>query len=317
MKVTEHINQAEKTLFSLEILPPKKGQNIKEIFDVLDPLAEHKPSFVNVTYHREEVVYKPRENGLLEQRSVRKRPGTVGISAALMNRYQIDAIPHIICGGFTKEETENALIDLDFLGIDNVLILRGDPIKNQGVFVPEKGGHRYASELLEQVVKLNKGAYLDEDIQNTAQTNFCLGVAGYPEKHFEAPNKKMDLHYLKQKVDLGADYVVTQMFFDNQVYFDFVNRCRENGINVPIIPGIKPLASKKQLQMIPHFFHVNYPETLVDEALKCKTDKAVYELGVEWAIAQSKELIEAKVPCLHYYTMGKGENVLKVAEELF
>jgi methylenetetrahydrofolate reductase (NADPH) len=317
MKVTEHINQADKPLFSLEILPPKKGQNIKEIYSVLDPLVEHKPSFVNVTYHREEVVYKPRENGLLEQRSVRKRPGTVGICAAIMNRYQVDAIPHIICGGFTQEETENALIDLDFLGIDNVLVLRGDPIKNQGVFIPEKGGHRYASELLEQVVKLNEGKYLEEDIQNNAKTNFCLGVAGYPEKHFEAPNMKMDLHYLKQKVDCGADYIVTQMFFDNKAYFDFVKRCRENDIHVPIIPGIKPLASLKQLQMIPHFFHINYPEVLVDAALKCKSDKAVYELGIEWAIQQSNELIQAGVPCLHYYTMGKGENVLKVTEELF
>lgn len=317
MKITEHIAKAKETLLSLEILPPKKGQKIDELFQVLDPFMDYKPSFINVTYHREENKYIPQANGLLKRQKVRKRPGTVGISAAIKNRYNVDAVPHIICGGFTKEETENALIDLDYLGVDNLLILRGDPIKSQGVFVPENDGHEFASELLGQVRNLNKGLYLDAELQNNAKTNFCMGVAGYPEKHFESPNKKMDLQYLKQKVDQGADYIVTQMFFDNHVYFDFVKNCRNIGIDIPIIPGLKPLATRKQLQRLPQFFHVNYPDALVDEALKCKNDEAIYQLGIDWAIQQSKELIEAGVPCIHYYTMGKGNNVLRVVEQVF
>ena len=307
MKITDHIKQADKTLLSLEVLPPRKGQKIDEIFQVLDPIMEYNPSFVNVTYHREENKYVSQGNGLLKKQEVHKRPGTVGIAAAIKNRYNVDAVPHIICGGFNKEETENALIDLDYLGVDNLLVLRGDPIKSQGIFIPEADGHEYASELLEQVAALNHGKYLDSELNNTAKTDFCIGVAAYPEKHFESPNKKTDIQYLKHKVNKGADFIITQMFFDNQVYFEFVKRCRENDIHIPIIPGIKPLATRKQLQRIPHFFHINYPEALVDEALKCSTDKAVYELGIEWAIQQSKELIEAGVPSLHYYTMGKGK----------
>jgi methylenetetrahydrofolate reductase (NADPH) len=317
MKITDHIKQSDKALLSLEILPPRKGQKIEDLYTVLDPLMEYKPSFINVTYHREENKYIPQENGLLRKQKVRKRPGTVGIAAAITNRYKVDTVPHIICGGFTKEETENALIDLDYLGVNNLLVLRGDPMKSEGVFVPEPDGHEYASELLEQVVNLNKGIYLDEELQNIAKTNFCIGVAAYPEKHFESPNMKTDLQYLKQKVDKGADYIVTQMFFDNQVYFDFVKKCRAMDINVPIIPGIKPLASRKQLQRIPQFFHINYPETLVDEVLKCKTDQAIFELGIEWAVQQSKELIEFGAPCLHYYTMGRGKNILKVVEQVY
>jgi methylenetetrahydrofolate reductase (NADPH) len=317
MKITEHIKQSEKPLLSLEILPPRKGQKIEDLFEVLDPLMEYNPSFINVTYHREENKYIPQANGLLRKQKVRKRPGTVGIAAGITNRYNVDTVPHIICGGFTKEETENALIDLDYLGVNNLLVLRGDAMKSEGVFVPEPDGHEFASELLEQVVNLNKGIYLDDELQNTAKTNFCIGVAAYPEKHFESPNKKTDLQYLKEKVDKGADYIVTQMFFDNQVYFDFVKKCREMDINVPIIPGLKPLATKKQLQRIPQFFHINYPETLVDEVLKCKTNEAVYELGIEWAVQQSKELIEFGAPCLHYYTMGRGNNILKVVEQVY
>jgi len=317
MKITDHIKQSDKALLSLEILPPRKGQKIEDLYKVLDPLMAYKPSFINVTYHREENKYIPQENGLLRKQKVRKRPGTVGIAAAITNRYKVDTVPHIICGGFTKEETENALIDLDYLGVNNLLVLRGDPMKSEGVFVPEPDGHEYASELLEQVVNLNKGIYLDEELQNIAKTNFCIGVAAYPEKHFESPNMKTGLQYLKQKVDKGADYIVTQMFFDNQVYFDFVKKCRAMDINVPIIPGIKPLASRKQLQRIPQFFHINYPETLVDEVLKCKTDQAIFELGIEWAVQQSKELIEFGAPCLHYYTMGRGKNILKVVEQVY
>jgi len=312
MKVTEHIKTAKKTLFSFEILPPLKGISIQSIYTSLDPLMEFNPSFVDVTYHREEFVYKKRADGLLERRAVRKRPGTVGICAAIMNKYQVDTVPHIICGGFSKEETENALIDLDFLGIDNVLVLRGDPIKSETYFSAEQDGHQYASELLGQVHEMNNGIYLDEELKISAPTNFCIGVAGYPEKHFEAPNMRSDIHFLKKKVEAGADYIVTQMFFDNQQYFDFVNLCRENDITIPIIPGIKPMSTKKQLTLLPQRFHLNVPNPLVDEVLKCKSNEAVRQVGVEWAIQQTKELIEFGAPCIHFYTMGKSDNVQKI-----
>jgi len=312
MKVTEHIKNATKTLFSFEILPPLKGTSIQSIYNSLDPLMEFNPSFVDVTYHREEFVYKKRPDGLLERRAVRKRPGTVGICAAIMNKYQVDTVPHIICGGFSKEETENALIDLDFLGIDNVLVLRGDPIKSETYFSAEQDGHKYASELLGQVNEMNNGIYLDEELKSSAPTNFCIGVAGYPEKHFEAPNMRSDIHFLKKKVEAGAEYIVTQMFFDNQQYFDFVNLCRENDITIPIIPGLKPLSTQKQLTLLPQRFHLNVPNPLVDEVLKCKTNEAVRQVGAEWAIQQTKELIEFGAPCIHFYTMGKSDNVQQI-----
>lgn len=318
MKVTEHLKNANgKTLFTIEVLPPLKGQNIRSLFDHLDPLMEFKPPFIDVTYHREEYVYKKKDNGLLEKRSVRKRPGTVGICAAIQNHYKVDTVPHIICGGFSKEETENALIDLHFLGIDNVLVLQGDAIKNEGRFVPEPDGHRYASELLQQVVDMNNGIYLDDELLNPTPTNFCIGVAGYPEKHFAAPNMKTDLKYLKLKVDLGADYIVTQMFFDNKKYFDFVKRCRDAGIHVPIIPGIKPITAKSQINILPTTFHIDIPEALADEVEKCKDNEAARQVGIEWAIEQSKELIKAGVPTLHFYSMGKADPIYKIAKALF
>jgi methylenetetrahydrofolate reductase (NADPH) len=316
MKVTEHLKQAKQTLFSFEILPPLKGTSIQSIYDSLDPLMEFNPPFIDVTYHREEVVYKKRENGLLERHAVRKRPGTVGICAAIMNKYQVDTVPHIICGGFNQEETENALIDLDFLGVGNVLVIRGDPIKSETYFSPEINGHSYASELLAQVDNLNNGVYLDEELINSAPTDFCIGVAGYPEKHFEAPNMRSDIHFLKKKVEAGADYIVTQMFFDNQKYFDFVERCRKNDINVPIIPGLKPIATKNQLTLLPQRFYLNLPEQLVEQLIKCKNNDAVRQVGVEWAIQQCKELIDFGVPCLHFYTMGKSDNVQKIVGSL-
>src|SRR5688572_31397291 len=318
MKVCDHISKAKgKTLFTIEILPPLKGDNIKNLFGNLDPLMEFKPPFIDVTYHREEYVYKLKENGLLEKRSIRKRPGTVGICAAIQNHYKVDTVPHIICGGFSKEETENALIDLHFLGIDNILVLQGDGIKNEGRFMPEPDGHKFASELLQQVVNMNNGRFLDEDLQNSAPTNFCIGVAGYPEKHFASPNLKTDLKYLKQKVDLGAEYIVTQMFFDNKKYFDFVDRCREAGINVPIIPGIKPITTKSQSSVLPTVFYIDIPEELGDEVEKCKDNAAVKELGIEWAIKQSKELMKKGVPTLHFYSMGKSDPIYRIAKELF
>lgn len=318
MKVTEHIQKANgNTLFSFEVLPPLKGQNIRSLFDHMDPLMEFKPPFVDVTYHREEYVYKKRGNGLLERKTVRKRPGTVGICAAIQNHYKVDAVPHIICGGFTKEDTENALIDLNFLGIDNVLLIQGDTRKPEREFVPEPDGHAYASELIEQVVDLNKGVYLDEELENAQPSDFCIGVAGYPEKHFAAPNMQTDLKYLKLKQEKGADYIVTQMFFDNQSYFNFVDRCRENGITLPIIPGLKPITSIKQLTILPQLFHVDLPMELTAELEACNNNEEVRQVGIEWTISQSKELMQYGVPSLHYYSMGKSASVYEVAKALF
>lgn len=317
MKITDHIKNAKSTLFSFELLPPLKGQSIQSIFDAIDPLMEFNPPFIDVTYHREEYVYKKRENGLLEKLSYRKRPGTVGICAAIMNRYKVDAVPHIICGGFSKEETENALIDLNFLGIDNVLVLRGDAIKTDGQFIPEINGHNYASDLLNQVVNMNKGVYMDDELNDTIKTDFCIGVSGYPEKHFEAPNLKTDLKYLKMKVDAGAEFIVTQMFFDNAKYFDFVKICRENDIHVPIIPGLKPITNSKQLSVLPKIFHIDLPDDLCDAIAACKNEKEVKQVGIEAMITQSKELIKFGVPCLHYYTMGVAEPTRQIASEVF
>ncbi len=318
MKVIEHIENANrKTLFSFEILPPLKGQNIQSVFDGIDPLMEFKPPFIDVTYHREEYIYKELENGLLEKKVVRKRPGTVGICAAIQNKYNVDAVPHILCGGFTKEDTENFLVDLDFLGIDNVVALRGDAVKSETYFKAEKEGNQYAKDLVKQIVALNNGVYLDEDLLNKAQTDFCVGVAGYPEKHMEAPSLDSDIHFLKKKIEAGATYIVTQMFFDNQRFFSFVNKCRKAGITVPIIPGLKPIATKKQLNNIPHRFKVDLPDDLIMEVVKCKDNKAVRQVGIEWSIAQSKELITKGIPVLHYYSMGRADNIKAIAKEVF
>lgn len=316
MKVIDHLKDAKSTLFSFEILPPLKGKSIQSIYDGIDPLMEFKPKYINVTYHREEYIYKERNEGLLEKISIRKRPGTVGICAAIMNKYQVDAIPHLICGGFSKEETENALIDLQFLGIDNVLALRGDPIKTETSFRPHPEGHRFAKELIEQVVEMNHGKYLSEDY-NLEPTNFCIGAAGYPEKHFEAMNLATDLKYLKEKVDAGASYIVTQMFFDNQKYFDFVKSCRELDINVPIIPGLKPLKTLQHASFLPKFFNIDLPDSLATEVLKCKNNDAIRELGIEWGIQQAKDLKAAGVPGLHFYTMSDSSSVKAIASEIF
>ncbi|APG60274.1 methylenetetrahydrofolate reductase [NAD(P)H] [Christiangramia salexigens] len=318
MKITEHINSAKnRTLFSFEILPPLKGQNIKSIYENIDPLMEFKPPFIDVTYHREEYVYSEKENGLLEKKIVRKRPGTVGICAAIQSKYGVDAVPHILCGGFSKEDTENFLIDLDFLGINNVMALRGDAVKSETYFTPEANGNCFASDLVTQIDDMNKGKYLDEVIEKGHNTNFCTGVAGYPEKHMEAPSLDRDIERLKQKIEAGAEYVVTQMFFDNQAYFEFVDKCRKNGINVPIIPGLKPIATKRQLSIIPHRFHVDMPDSLIREVDKCKDNKEVRQVGVEWCIQQSRELVSAGVPVLHYYSMGRSTNIQKIAAAVF
>ena len=317
MKVIEHIRAAKDTLVSFEVLPPLKGKNINSIYNHLDPLMEFKPSFINVTYHRSEHIFKKKMDGTFEKVEVRKRPGTVAICAAIMNHYRVDAVPHLICGGFTRRETEDALIDLNFLGIDNVLVLRGDATKNEASFEAEPLGNRYAIDLLRQVSDLNQGIYLEEDIREGFRTNFCMGVAGYPEKHFEAPNMDTDMAWLKKKVELGADYIVTQMFFDNSKYFAFVDRCRAEGIDVPVIPGLKPLTNKKQLTVIPRTFHVDIPTELSNDILRCKTDEECEKVGTEWLIAQSKELRKAGVPVLHYYTLGKPRVIYNAVKQVF
>ena len=317
MHVTAHLAKAKDTLVSFEILPPLKGKTITSIYDHLDPLMEFKPSWINVTYHRSETMFKKKTDGTFEKVDVRKRPGTVGICAAIMNHYNIDAVPHIICGGFTKRETEDALIDLQFLGIDNALILRGDAAKNESIFEPEPGGNKYAIDLLKQVGQLNQGIYLDEDILNGGKTDFCMGVSGYPEKHFESPNFEIDLIKTKEKVDAGADYIMTQMFFNNQKFLDYVQACRDMGITVPIIPGLKPITNKKQLTVLPRIFHVDIPTDLSNAINKCKTDAECEQVGTEWLIQQSKELKAAGVPVLHYYTLGKPKVIRDVVSAVF
>ena len=318
MKIIDHINDKKNTSqFTFEILPPLKGQNLESIFDAIDPLMEFSPPFIDVTYHREEYVYKELDNGLLQKHVIRKRPGTVGICAALQNKYNVDAVPHVLCGGFSKEETENLLIDLDFLGIENVVALRGDSLKSELYFKPRVDGNSFASDLVKQIDDLNKGKYLDEEIQNNAKTNFCIGVSGYPEKHIEAPSFDSDIHFLKKKINAGAHYIVTQMFFDNQKFFDFQKKCLENKINVPIIPGLKPISTKKQLNVLPQRFYVDLPNDLIKSVIKCKNNDQIRQVGIEWCIEQSKELIKAGVPFLHYYTMGRSDNIKCIAESVF
>ncbi len=314
-KIIDILKNTKKTLFSFELLPPLKGNSIESIYQTIDPLMEFNPLYVNVTYHQEEVVYKKRKDKLLEKRVVRKRPGTVAISAAIKYKYKVKVIPHIICGGFTKEETEYALIDLNYLGIDNILAVRGDPAPEQKHFIPEPEGHSNALGLVKQVVNLNRGKYLDEG--NKTATDFSVGIAGYPEKHPESPNRDSDFYFLKKKVEAGADFIVTQMFFDNKDFFEFVRQCRNRGINVPVIPGIKPLVTKKHLNYLPKTFGIDLPESLVKEVLKCKTPEAIKQVGIEWAIAQSRELIEFGVPVVHYFTLGKAGGIRDVAKAVF
>jgi|TARA_B110000444_G_C18795979_1_gene574881 methylenetetrahydrofolate reductase (NADPH) len=318
MKVIDHIKKSKgDTLFSFEILPPLKGTSIEGLFNSIDRLMEFKPKFIDVTSHREEFIFKKHDSGLLEKIHTRKRPGTVGICAAIQNKFKVDTVPHVICGGFTREETEYALIDLHYLGIDNVLVLRGDAQKADNQFIPENNGHKYAIDLLSQVSALNNGHYLHDEVENTNPSDFCIGVAGYPEKHFESPSLNTDIKRLKSKVEAGAEYVVTQMFFDNKRYFDFVAKCRKAGINVPIIPGLKPIVSKKQLIAIPRNFYLNLPDSLIQAIESAKNPDHVREVGIEWCISQSKELMENKVPVLHYYTMGKGASTERIAKALF
>ena len=318
MKITEHIKKANnKTLFSFEVIPPKKGNSIQELYDNIDALMEFNPPFIDVTTSREEYVYVNKGDGLLDRKTTRARPGTLGICAAIKHKYDVDTVPHVLCGGFTKEETEYLLVDCDYLGIQNVMALRGDAMSHQKYFEVEKGGHAFAKDLVSQISDLNAGKYLHDVIETTHKSDFCIGVAGYPEKHLESPSLQTDLKYLKEKVDAGADYVVTQMFFDNQKYFDFVKAAKAAGIHVPIIPGIKPIAVKRHLQLLPQVFRIDLPEALISSVESCKTNKDVRQVGVEWAIEQSKELLAAGVPVLHYYSMGKSDNIKKIASAIF
>lgn len=317
MKVIEHLRKAKKPLLSFEILPPLKGKDIHSIYEGIDPLLEYKPSFINVTYHREEVLYKERGQGLLQKVRIRKRPGTVGICAMIKAKYNIDTVPHLICGGFTQEDTEDALIELNFLGIDNVLALRGDAIKSEPSFIPERNGHAHATDLIRQIAGLNKGKYLHDEEQEAAPTDLCIGAACYPEKHAEALNLAVDIAYLKQKVDAGAEYLVTQMFFDNAKYFRFVELCRAEGITVPILPGLKPLTTMKHIAFIPKTFAIDLPQPLASELVKCKSDAQVKQLGIEWSIEQARDLMAKNAPCVHFYTMGKGEAVKAICERIF
>ena len=317
MKVTEHIkNAAGKTLFSFEIIPPVKGKSIQELYNNIDPLMEFDPPFIDVTTSREEYVYLER-GGLLDKKLTRMRPGTLGICAAIQHKYGVDTVPHVLCGGFTREETEYLLVDCHYLGINNVMALRGDARKEEPYFTPTLGGHAYATDLVKQIDKLNCGSYLHDTVETENCADFCIGVAGYPEKHLEAPSLRSDLKRLKEKIDAGADYVVTQMFFDNQKFFEFVKAAREMDIQVPIIPGIKPIAVKRHLQLLPQVFKIDLPQDLIDAVDDCADNVAVRQVGVEWAIQQSKELKAAGVPVLHYYSMGKSDNIEAIAKKVF
>ncbi len=318
MKITDHIKNANgKTLFSIEVIPPTKGTGIEDLYKNIDPLMEFKPPFIDVTTSREEYVYIEKGNGLMERKITRMRPGTLGICASIQHKYDVDTVPHVLCGGFTKEETEYLLVDCLYLGIDNVMALRGDAMKGENHYVPTEGGHKYAVDLVEHINDIGHGKFLTDDERCDENNKFCIGVAGYPEKHIEAPSMRYDLERLKEKVAAGADYVVTQMFFDNQKYFDFVNEARAMGIKVPIIPGIKPIATKGHLSMLPKTFKIDLPEALISEITKAKDNAAVKQIGVEWAVAQCRELLDFGVPVLHFYSMGKSDNIKKVAGELF
>lgn len=317
MKVIDKIRNSNRTLFSFELLPPLKGHQIEQIYKAIEPLIEFDPLMVNVTYHQHESAYRKLPNGFLERKIISKRPGTVAISAAIMYKYGLTAVPHLICGGFSREETEDALIDLHFLGIRNILALRGDAPKGERYFQPSPGGHEHASELVKQISNMNKGIYLDPEMENKMLTDFSVGVAGYPEKHFESPNLESDLQHLKEKVDAGADYIVTQLFYDNSKYFEFVKSCRAAGIEVPIIAGIKPITTMKEIDVLPQVFHIDIPQDLVKEVKRCTTNQEAKEVGIEWAVAQSKELMQHGVPALHYYTIGISDNVRRIAKAIF
>jgi methylenetetrahydrofolate reductase (NADPH) len=317
MSVTDKIRSAKGPLFTFELLPPLKGHSIERVYSTIDRLIEFQPAYINFTTHRNEITFKERPDGLLEKRVTRLRPGTIALAAAVRYKYNITVVPHILCGGFTKEETENVLIEMNFLGIDDVLALRGDPQRGSRTFIPDKDGHTHTFELVKQIVDMNNGKYLEDSLLDTTPTNFCIGVAGYPEKHFEAPNRQTDMEYLKAKVETGAGYIVTQMFFDNRKFFRFRDECREIGINVPLIAGLKPISALNDINLLPQTFHIDVPNDLVTEIKKCSTDKEAREVGIEWAMMQSQELIKEGVPGIHYYTLGRSDNIARIVKAAF
>ncbi len=316
MKITDHFD-GNGTKISFELLPPLRGCSIDCVYSTIDRLIGFNPICINITYHSEETVFLRRPDGTIEKKVVKKRPGTVGIAAAIRYKYGVEVVPHIICGGFSQSDTEEALIDLDFLDIHNLLVLRGDGDRETGKFVPCIDGHSFAVDLVRQIMDMNGGIYRESYYSQPSCTRFSVGVAGYPEKHSEAPDFETDLLYLKKKVDAGAEYIVTQMFFDNRVFHRFVDRCRGIGINVPIVPGLKPLALRKHLEILPRTFRVQIPDELSERVDACKTDKDVYQTGIDWAVEQSLELKKAGVPAIHYYTMSRPDNIVEIAERAF
>ncbi len=317
MRVIDLINSTDQTAFSFEILPPLKGTGIEKVYQDIDTLREFDPKYINITTHRSEYVYKDLGNGIFQRNRLRRRPGTVAVAAAIQNKYGITVVPHILCSGFTREETEYVLLDLQFLGITDLLVLRGDKAKHESVFTPEPNGYSHAIELEEQINNFNKGIFVDGSEMKITNTPFSYGVACYPEKHEEAPNLSTDIYWLKQKVEAGAEYAVTQLFYDNRKYFDFVERVRKEGITIPIIPGIKPLKRLSQLSRIPKTFKVDIPEELTKEVLKCKDDQAVQQVGIEWCIQQCKELIAYGVPSIHFYSVSAADSIKEVAKQIY
>lgn len=321
MNVTELISRARRertTRFAFELLPPLKGDGTAGVFAAIDPLAEFDPAYVNVTFHREVVRHTRRPDGTIERHIARRRPGTVGISAAIRSRYGVEAVPHLICGGLSRYDIEDALIDMDFLGLHNVLALRGDKAPDEPAFAPHPQGHAHACDLVRQIAAMNRGEFVDGEVAECHHSRFSVGVAGYPETHLEAPDAQSDLHHLKAKVEAGADYIVTQMCFDNRRFFAFCDRCREAGITVPIIPGIKPLAHYRHLHVLPRTFGVSLPEELVSEVEHHRDDAAaIREIGIEWAVKQARELRAQGVPVIHFYTMGRTTNIARIARAVF
>jgi methylenetetrahydrofolate reductase (NADPH) len=314
MSVIDKIREAKGPLFTFELLPPLKGHSIERIYTAIDRLIEFNPAYINFTSHRNEIVFRERPDGLIEKKVVRLRPGTIALAAAVKYKYNIPVVPHVLCGGFSREETENVLIEMRFLGIDDVLALRGDPQKGSRSFIPEKNGHTYTYELVKQIADMNRGKYLEDTLENAEPANFCIGVAGYPEKHFEAPNRMIDLENLKRKVDAGASYIVTQMFFDNNKFCRFREDCSKAGIKVPIIPGIKPISALNDIKLLPQTFHIDLPNELFKAVRGCKDDNAAREAGIEWAVMQSKELIRMGVPGIHFYTLGRSDNIARIVK---
>ncbi|GHV63957.1 methylenetetrahydrofolate reductase [Bacteroidia bacterium] len=321
MKVIEILNKAEKPFASFELVPPLKGSDVEKLYGAIEPLLEFKPPFINITTHRDEIEFRPttngRQDGCFEKVTVTKRPSTVAIAAAIMKRFDLEIVPHLICGGVGRSKLENDLLDFHFMGIHNVVALRGDAVSGQKLFTPEPDGHSHCYELVQQIHSMNEGKYLDYNLSDAVATDFCVGVGGYPEKHVESPNQETDIQFLKQKVDAGADYIITQLFFDNDRFYDFVKRCRAVGITVPIVPGLKPISTQKHIDMLPRTFSIDLPEALMKEIRKCKNKEDFYHTGIEWCTMQSKDLLKHGVPAIHYYTMGKADNIREILTKTF